>query len=124
MFTPYLKRSETTRSYPGGTAHYMAYVVYLGEDEKSYLDVPCRSKLHHVLTGLFYNWSWQDVRSVNIDIETAHILKYVFSSQKKYPLWGRIMAVIQKDGKEAGLALLKDRMKVLAMTRVVTGHAT
>lgn len=117
-----LTRFVSERDLPGGfSTHYMNYTVN-GPDYPVFgLDVPCRGRLHHILTGLFYNWDWNDVQEKAITFDEAMMLKHIFDSQKEYKLWQTTMDKIKRDGVEATRAWLVEQVKVLALRNLMKG---
>lgn len=119
----FLKRSPTLRRIPGGQQiHYMSYEVFSSDFQfHSFLDVPCRAKLHHALTGLFYNWDWNDLDAKNITFEEAMMLKHVFTSQTEYKLWKHTLEQINKLGVEKAKEWLIAQVKVLTLRNLMKG---
>lgn len=116
-----LGRTHKLRRVLGGCeVHYMWYYVR-GPDVNVDLEVPCRAKLHHALTGLFYNWDWKDETTKEITEEEAYMLKHIFSTQTEYKLWKKTLEQINKQGVEKAKAWLIDQVKVLALRNVLRG---
>lgn len=114
-----LKRYHDTRIVPGGhEVHYMQYRVS-GPSVNAFLAVPCRAKLHHALTGLFYNFDWKDETPKEITEEEAYMLKHVFSTQTEYKLWAQTLKKINELGIPKATEWLIDQVKVLALRNVL-----
>lgn len=114
-----LSRSHDLRTVPGGhEVHYMLYHV-TGPDLDHYLQVPCRAKLHHALTGLFYEWKWDDESAKEITEEEAFALKHVFTSQTEYKLWKETLAKINELGADKAKEWFIDQVKVLTLRNVL-----
>jgi len=117
-----LHRFHELRPIPGGrTVNYMNYRIHTGKEFQAYLQVPCRAKLHHALTGLFFNWDWNDEDPKELTEEEATMLKHVFSSQTEYKLWKQTLEKIDKEGKEKAKQWLIDQVKVLALRNLMRG---
>lgn len=120
----HLSREATLRTVPGGfEVHYMRYEVKSDDGQLSaLLFVPCRSRLHHSLTGLFYNWDWKDERSKEVTFEEAMMLKHIFDSQGEYKLWKQTLEKINKEGVAKAKQWLIDQIKVLTLRKVMKGE--
>jgi len=85
------------------------------------LEVPCRSNLHRLLTGLFYNWDWNDMEDKQVSEDEAMMLKHIFTSQKEYKLWKDAFEKLKSEGAEKAKAWLIEQTKVLALRNVIRG---
>jgi len=122
----FLRRLRILKATPGGSeVHYMHYVV--SDDNHAslgfayWLLVPCRARLHHLLTGLFYDWDWKSEENKEITEEEAMMLKHIFTSQKEYKLWEVSMAKIKTEGTEKARQWLVDQIKILALRNLLKG---
>jgi len=119
-----LHRKHELRPIPSGhEVNYMSYRVHgTAGDLDIYLSVPCRAKLHHALTGLFYNWDWKDEEPKEITFDEAYMLKHVFGTQTEYKLWKKTMEKINELGADKAKEWLIDQVKVLALRNVLRGE--
>jgi len=101
--------------------HYMHYYL-TGPDVNASLSTPCRSKLHHLLTGLFYGFKWNDENERIVTEDDAKILEYCFKAQQEYSLWKKVMKEIKDNGPDAGKLVFLDQIKLLAIRDVMVGH--
>lgn len=123
-----ITRQVNLRRVPGGhEVHYAEFSIQTlesGEDtpkEYHFLDVPCRSRLNHLLTGLFFNFKWDENQPAEITEEEYQMLKHLFTSQKEYKLWKTAMEKIDKEGVKAAKQWLVDQVKVLAVRNLLRG---
>ena len=98
----------------------MTYSVR-GPDMYRGMSVPCRAKLHHALTGIFYNWNWNDEAPRDITEEEAKLLSHVFSSQTEYKVWKETLAKINELGMDKAREWFFDQIKLLTLRDVMRG---
>lgn len=115
-----LRKHQLQRLPNGKEVHYMFYEIHNQALSFYYsLAVPCRARLHHSLTGLFYNWNWKDENPKEITEEEAMMLKHVFTSRTEYKLWKQTLVQINKLGVDKAKEWLIDQVKVLALRNVL-----
>ena len=116
-----LDRQSEERWVPGATVHYMCYTIRT-DSETHCLDVPCRSRLHHLITGLFYNFDWHDEEKKEITEDDFFILKHIFTSQREYNLWKKAMKVLKDEGMERAKQVLTEKIQLLTLRKVMSGQ--
>lgn len=115
-----LRRGHNERQSPGGhPVHHMEYWVAGTEITGEFLSVPCRARLHHLITGLFYNWDWKDEKIKMITEKEAFMLKHIFTSQTEYGIWKKGLEKIKEVGEEETKKWLMEQVKVLALRNVM-----
>ncbi len=108
--------------------HYMRYFVTgsrlqasLSDKYSIFLEVPCKARLHHLLTGLFYNWNWDDEGEKVISEEEAYILKHVFNNQQEYSLWKKTIEKLKEEEVEKAKEWFFNQIKMMTMKKMVSG---
>ena len=97
----------------------MSYTVSGCADVLEYLSLPCRAKLHHALTGLFYGWDWNDEEPKEITEEEAYMLKHIFSTQTEYKLWKKALQKIKELGVDEAKQWLMGQVKILTLRNML-----
>lgn len=105
----------------GILAHWATYTLFFDNRTEHYLNVPCKSNLNYLLTGIFFGFDWNRQDTVEISEEDAMMLKHIFESQKEYKLYKDTMKVISEKGREEGRKWLIEQTKVLALRNVIRG---
>jgi len=102
--------------------HYMHYRVS-GPDVDYYLDIPCRSNIHKILTSLFWNNNWNNEDKQSLTKDEAYALKHMFLNRKDYNLWKKIKETLYEKGIEEGKKFMINQVKVLTLGKILNeGH--
>jgi len=118
-------KEKTIRQIPTGLdVYHSIFTIFSrenGEDreELSYLTVPFRSRLNHLLIGLFFNFNWDANEAVEITEEEYFALKHIFTSRKEYKLWKTAFEKLQKDGIPETKKWLIEQTKMLAVRNLL-----
>ena len=127
MTSFWLERRIYEQTFRGTPIHYVEYLIMeqvapQARQGLTYrLNLPCRSNLHRLLTGLFYNWDWDDMEDKQVSEDEAMMLKHIFSSQTEYKLWKTAFGKLKSEGTDKAKEWLIDQTKVLAMRNVMKG---
>ena len=78
--------------------------------------LPCRANLHKVLTLLFLDGDFKDEPTVKlVTEEECRLIKIIMRNRQEYSLWRKVREVLEKEGKERALELLRAKVPVLAL---------
>lgn len=125
MIKYYLKRYTHKEEFKVSARHCSCYTLYNNDPSRNhpleYLKVPCKSRLHYCLTGLFFDWDWKKKGPIEITEEEAMMLKHIFSSQTEYKLWKDTLKKIKEVGENKAKKWLIEQVKVLALRNIIRG---
>jgi len=113
-----LNREHSTREIRGTQLHFTDYWVCSPRGYYS-ASVPCRAKLHHVLTALFYNWDWNNNSRIELSEEDARLVRKALENQKEYKIWRKTLDKINEVGIDDAKVWFREQIKILALRDVL-----